>query len=78
MYTCHILCWLVLKFTVTPQAVHVDSNEKHKHKFMVQSVIAPEGKTNIDQVVCLYYIYVYEWEMNVQMHLTLILICISK
>lgn len=42
--------------TVTPQPVYVDPNEKHKHKFMVQSVIAPEGKTNIDQVVrtCLY------------------------
>ncbi|XP_046977622.1 vesicle-associated membrane protein-associated protein B isoform X3 [Vanessa cardui] len=35
---------------ITPQPVHVDPNEKHKHKFMVQSVIAPEGKTNIDQV----------------------------
>lgn len=35
---------------ITPQAVLVDSNEKHKHKFLVQSVIAPEGKTNIDQV----------------------------
>ncbi|XP_034839770.1 vesicle-associated membrane protein-associated protein A isoform X4 [Maniola hyperantus] len=35
---------------ITPQPVHVDNNEKHKHKFMVQSVIAPEGKTNIDQV----------------------------
>ncbi|XP_011549668.2 vesicle-associated membrane protein-associated protein A isoform X2 [Plutella xylostella] len=35
---------------ITPQVVFVDSNEKYKHKFMVQSVIAPEGKTNIDQV----------------------------
>ncbi|KAI5631870.1 MSP (Major sperm protein) domain-containing protein [Phthorimaea operculella] len=35
---------------ITPQPVYVDPNEKHKHKFMVQSVIAPEGKTNIDQV----------------------------
>ncbi|XP_072930990.1 uncharacterized protein Vap33 isoform X1 [Epargyreus clarus] len=35
---------------ITPQPVYVDSNEKHKHKFMVQSVIAPAGKTNIDQV----------------------------
>ncbi|XP_023949880.1 vesicle-associated membrane protein-associated protein B isoform X3 [Bicyclus anynana] len=35
---------------ITPQPVHVDNTEKHKHKFMVQSVIAPEGKTNIDQV----------------------------
>ncbi|XP_045510298.1 vesicle-associated membrane protein-associated protein B/C isoform X1 [Colias croceus] len=35
---------------ITPQPVYVDSNEKHKHKFMVQSVIAPEGKTNIEQV----------------------------
>lgn len=40
--------------TVTPQPVYVDQNEKHKHKFMVQSVVAPEGKTNIDQVVCIY------------------------
>lgn len=37
--------------SVTPQPVYVDPNEKHKHKFMVQSVVAPEGKTNIDQVV---------------------------
>ncbi|XP_038216341.1 vesicle-associated membrane protein-associated protein B isoform X3 [Zerene cesonia] len=35
---------------ITPQPVYVDPNEKHKHKFMVQSVIAPEGKTNIEQV----------------------------
>ncbi|XP_063373455.1 vesicle-associated membrane protein-associated protein B isoform X3 [Cydia amplana] len=35
---------------ITPQPVFVDPNDKHKHKFMVQSVIAPEGKTNIDQV----------------------------
>lgn len=35
---------------ITPQPVYVDPNEKYKHKFMVQSVIAPEGKTNIDQV----------------------------
>ena len=40
-------------FSVTPQPVYVDPNEKHKHKFMVQSVVAPEGKTNIDQVVCI-------------------------
>ncbi|XP_013138107.1 PREDICTED: vesicle-associated membrane protein-associated protein A isoform X2 [Papilio polytes] len=35
---------------ITPQPVYLDPNEKHKHKFMVQSVIAPEGRTNIDQV----------------------------
>ncbi|XP_032526536.1 vesicle-associated membrane protein-associated protein B isoform X3 [Danaus plexippus] len=35
---------------ITPQPVNVESNEKNKHKFMVQSVIAPEGKINIDQV----------------------------
>ncbi|CAK1554066.1 unnamed protein product [Leptosia nina] len=35
---------------ITPQHFYVDPNETHKHKFMVQSVIAPEGKTNIDQV----------------------------
>ncbi|KOB77977.1 putative VAMP-associated protein [Operophtera brumata] len=29
--------------------VYIDPNEKHKHKFMVQSVVAPEGKTNVDQ-----------------------------
>lgn len=45
---CHFL------FTVTPQPVYVDPNEKHKHKFMVQSVIAPEGKINIDQVVYMF------------------------
>ncbi|CAH2985372.1 unnamed protein product [Chilo suppressalis] len=39
-----------VEIAITPQPVIVDPNEKHKHKFMVQSVIAPEGKTNIDQV----------------------------
>ncbi|CAG9781908.1 unnamed protein product [Diatraea saccharalis] len=39
-----------VEIAITPQPVYVDQNEKHKHKFMVQSVIAPEGKTNIDQV----------------------------
>ncbi|XP_030021631.1 vesicle-associated membrane protein-associated protein B isoform X4 [Manduca sexta] len=39
-----------VEIAITPQPVYVDPNEKHKHKFMVQSVIAPEGKTNIDQV----------------------------
>ncbi|XP_075991433.1 VAMP-associated protein 33kDa isoform X1 [Anticarsia gemmatalis] len=39
-----------VEIAITPQTVYVDPNEKHKHKFMVQSVIAPEGKTNIDQV----------------------------
>lgn len=37
--------------TVTPQPVFVDNNEKYKHKFMVQSYIAPNGKTNIDRDV---------------------------
>ncbi|XP_047524481.1 vesicle-associated membrane protein-associated protein B-like isoform X4 [Pieris napi] len=35
---------------ITPQHFYVDPNETHKHKFMVQSVIAPDNKTNIDQV----------------------------
>lgn len=40
-----------VEIAITPQPVYVDPNEKHKHKFMVQSVIAPEGKNNnIDQV----------------------------
>ncbi|PZC74709.1 vesicle-associated membrane protein-associated protein B isoform X1 [Helicoverpa armigera] len=39
-----------VEIAITPQPVYVDANEKHKHKFMVQSVVAPEGKTNIDQV----------------------------
>lgn len=39
-----------VEIAITPQPVYVDPNEKNKHKFMVQSVIAPEGKTNIDQV----------------------------
>ncbi|CAH0578131.1 unnamed protein product [Chrysodeixis includens] len=39
-----------VEIAITPQPVYVDPNEKHKHKFMVQSVIAPEGKINIDQV----------------------------
>ncbi|XP_035433636.1 vesicle-associated membrane protein/synaptobrevin-binding protein isoform X1 [Spodoptera frugiperda] len=39
-----------VEIAITPQPVYVDPNEKHKHKFMVQSVVAPEGKTNIDQV----------------------------
>lgn len=53
---CHFINGYIL-LLVTPQPVHVDNNEKHKHKFMVQSVIAPEGKTNIDQVVCLLFYY---------------------
>ncbi|XP_063837625.1 vesicle-associated membrane protein-associated protein A isoform X3 [Ostrinia nubilalis] len=39
-----------VEIAITPQPVYVDQNEKHKHKFMVQSVIAPEGKTNLEQV----------------------------
>ncbi|XP_050683466.1 vesicle-associated membrane protein-associated protein B-like isoform X2 [Leptidea sinapis] len=39
-----------VEIAITPQPVHVEPNERHKHKFMVQSVIAPEGKTNIEQV----------------------------
>lgn len=46
----------VIIFSVSPQAVYVEANEKHKHKFMVQSVVAPEGKTNIDQVVSRMYL----------------------
>ncbi|VVC86186.1 unnamed protein product [Leptidea sinapis] len=38
-----------VEIAITPQPVHVEPNERHKHKFMVQSVIAPEGKTNIEQ-----------------------------
>ncbi|XP_068618086.1 vesicle-associated membrane protein-associated protein B/C isoform X3 [Battus philenor] len=39
-----------VEIAITPQPVYLDPNEKHKHKFMVQSVVAPEGKSNIDQV----------------------------
>ncbi|XP_053623806.1 vesicle-associated membrane protein-associated protein B/C-like isoform X2 [Plodia interpunctella] len=39
-----------VEIAITPQPVYVEPNEKNKHKFMVQSIIAPEGKTNIDQV----------------------------
>ncbi|XP_059062344.1 vesicle-associated membrane protein-associated protein B isoform X3 [Achroia grisella] len=40
-----------IEIAITPQPVYVDQNEKHKHKFMVQSVSVPEGKlSNIDQM----------------------------
>ncbi|GBP96147.1 hypothetical protein EVAR_26077_1 [Eumeta japonica] len=38
-----------VEIAITPPA-YVEPNDTLKHKFMVQSVVAPEGKTNIDQV----------------------------
>lgn len=37
--------------TVCLQPFDFDPNEKNKHKFMVQSLIAPEGEFNAEQLV---------------------------
>jgi len=33
------------------QPFDYDPNEKNKHKFMVQTMVAPEGDINLDTVV---------------------------
>lgn len=37
--------------SVCLQPFEFDPNEKHRHKFMVQSVVAPDGDYNVDALV---------------------------
>lgn len=37
--------------TVCLQPFDFDPNEKNRHKFMVQSVVAPDGEFNAEQLV---------------------------
>jgi len=39
-------------FSVSLQPFDFDPNEKNKHKFMVQTMIAPDGEINMDSLVC--------------------------
>ncbi|XP_075229854.1 VAMP-associated protein 33kDa [Lycorma delicatula] len=40
----------VISIAVSLQPFEFDPNEKNKHKFMVQTLIAPEGKVNLDML----------------------------
>lgn len=42
----------ILFIVVCLQPFEFDPNEKHRHKFMVQSVVAPDGEYNVDALVC--------------------------
>lgn len=44
---------LCIMFTVCLQPFEYDPNEKSKHKFMVQTLVAPEGEINPDVLVCI-------------------------
>lgn len=39
--------------SVCLQPFDFDPNEKNRHKFMVQSLVAPEGEFNAEQLVCI-------------------------
>lgn len=39
-----------MEIAVSLHPFDFDPNEKHKHKFMVQTMIAPEGEINVDQL----------------------------
>jgi hypothetical protein len=41
----------LLRFLVSLQPFEYDPNEKNKHKFMVQSMFAPDGDINQDTLV---------------------------
>lgn len=45
-------CVNVCLFLVCLQPFIFDPAEKNKHKFMVQTVFAPEGEVNLDALVC--------------------------
>lgn len=49
---CTISCNHTLSISVCLQPFEFDPNEKHRHKFMVQSVVAPDGDYNVDALVC--------------------------
>ncbi|XP_054276395.1 vesicle-associated membrane protein/synaptobrevin-binding protein [Macrosteles quadrilineatus] len=40
----------VIEIAVSLQPFEFDPNEKNKHKFMVQTMIAPDGEINLDQL----------------------------
>jgi len=40
----------IIEIAVSLQPFEFDPNEKNKHKFMVQTMIAPEGDVNLDQL----------------------------
>lgn len=40
-----------MEIAVTLQPFSYDMNEKNKHKFMVQSISAPDGEVNVDSLV---------------------------
>lgn len=42
------MCFYV---SVSLQPFEFDPNEKNKHKFMVQTLIAPDGDVNLDALV---------------------------
>lgn len=47
-----ILCLHLFNlFAVCLQPFDFDPNEKNRHKFMVQSVVAPDGDFNAEQLV---------------------------
>jgi hypothetical protein len=39
-------------FLVSLQPFEYDPNDKNRHKFMVQSIFAPDGEINQDMLVC--------------------------
>lgn len=44
---------MLLFLLVCLQPFVFDPNEKNKHKFMVQSLVAPDGEINAEQLVSL-------------------------
>lgn len=44
---------------VSLQPFDFDPNEKNKHKFMVQTMIAPDGDINLESLVSLFYFILY-------------------
>lgn len=51
LFCSHIVCL---------QPFNFDPNEKNKHKFMVQSLVAPDGDIQFDQLVCVLLIILIE------------------
>lgn len=48
-----------LFFLVCLQPFEFDPNEKNRHKFMVQSLVAPEGEFNVEQVVSEFFFLLF-------------------
>lgn len=57
---------MILFVTVCLQPFEFDPTEKNKHKFMVQTVIAPEGDTDdfVNDVVRVIFVLIFKnkWE----------------